>query len=84
MTTITIVGLVAAFCTTLSFLPQTFKTIRTKDTSGISLSMYALFTFGTLLWLLFGLLSNNIPIIAANFVTLIFAVIILYYKIKYK
>jgi MtN3 and saliva related transmembrane protein len=84
MTIITIIGLIAAVCTTLSFLPQALKTIRTKDTSGISLSMYGLFTLGTLLWLVFGILSFNIPVTAANFVTLIFAGIILFYKIKYK
>ena len=84
MKTVTILGLIAAFCTTLSFLPQALKTIHTKDTSGISLSMYALFTFGTLLWFLFGVFSSNIPVTAANFVTLIFATIILFYKIKYK
>jgi MtN3 and saliva related transmembrane protein len=81
---ITIVGLVAAFCTTISFLPQAVKTIQTKDTSGISLSMYFLFTFGTLLWLIYGLLSMNIPIIIANAITLLFACIILVYKIRYK
>jgi len=80
----TIIGLVAAICTTTSFLPQALKTIQTKDTSGISLSMYALFTFGTLLWLLFGFFTSNIPVTAANFVTLIFASIILFYKLKYK
>ncbi len=84
MNPITIVGLCAAICTTISFLPQAIKTIQTKDTSGISLSMYSLFAFGTLLWLLFGIFSGNVPVMAANAVTLIFAVIILIYKIKYK
>lgn len=84
MNLITLMGFVAAFCTTVSFLPQAIKTIQTKDTSGISLSMYALFTFGTLFWLLFGLFSNNLPVSIANSVTLLFAIIILYYKIKYK
>ena len=84
MNIITIIGLAAAFCTTLSFLPQAFKTIRTKDTSGISLSMYGLFTLGTLFWLIFGILSANIPVTAANSITLLFASIILFYKIKYK
>jgi MtN3 and saliva related transmembrane protein len=84
MNTVTILGLVAACCTTLSFLPQALKTIRTKDTSGISLHMYTLFTVGTLLWLLFGIFSSDIPVAAANFVTLIFATIILFYKIRYK
>lgn len=84
MDIITITGFIAAVLTTGSFLPQAIKTIQTKDTSGISLFMYSLFTLGTLLWLLFGLFSNNMPILVANTVTLIFATIILVYKIKYR
>ncbi|HLY68987.1 MAG TPA: SemiSWEET transporter [Puia sp.] len=80
---ITIIGLFAAFCTTISFLPQALKTIQTKNTSGISLRMYFLFTLGTLLWLVYGLLSANIPIIIANAITLVFATVILLYKMKY-
>ena len=82
--TTTIIGLIAAFCTTLSFLPQALQTIKTKDTKGISLSMYSLFTFGTLLWFTFGIMSTNYPIMIANGITLILALIILTYKIKYK
>jgi MtN3 and saliva related transmembrane protein len=80
----TIIGLAAAFCTTASFLPQAIKTIQTKNTSGISLSMYSLFAFGTLLWLTYGLADGNLPVTIANGITLIFAVIILVYKIRYK
>jgi MtN3 and saliva related transmembrane protein len=80
----TILGLCAAFCTSASFLPQALKTIQTKDTSGISLSMYSLFAFGTTLWLLYGLFTANVPIYIANGFTLFFAIIILGYKIKYK
>ena len=46
MNTIKIIGLIAAFCTTVSFVPQAIKTIQTKNTSGISLGMYSLFAFG--------------------------------------
>jgi MtN3 and saliva related transmembrane protein len=77
-------GLAAATGTTISFIPQALKTIRTKDTSGISLSMYSLFAFGTLLWLLYGIFTNNIPVYIANGITLVFACIILVYKLKYK
>jgi len=84
MNNITVLGLAAAVCTTTSFLPQAIKTIKTKDTSGISLYMYALFALGTLFWFLYGLLSYNIPVMLANAVTLLFAVIILFYKIKFK
>jgi MtN3 and saliva related transmembrane protein len=84
VTFITLIGLLAAACTTFSFLPQAIKTIRTKDTQSISLSMYALFTFGTLLWLLYGVFTNNLPIYLANGITLLFALVILVYKIRYK
>ncbi len=84
MNIIILLGLSAACCTTISFLPQAIKTIRTKDTSGISLSMYSLFAIGTLLWFLYGIFTNNIPVYIANGVTLVFAMIILGYKIKYK
>lgn len=81
---VTAIGLIAAFLTTFSFIPQALHTIKTKDTSGISLYMYSIFTAGTFLWLIFGLLTTNIPVIAANAVTFVFASIILLFKIKYK
>jgi MtN3 and saliva related transmembrane protein len=79
-----IIGYLAAFGTTVSFLPQAIKTIQTKDTSGISLLMYAFFTAGTLLWLIYGIMSGSLPVAIANAITLIFACIILVYKVRYK
>ena len=79
-----ILGLVAAFCTTIAFLPQAIKIIRTKDTSSISTAMYSLFTVGTLMWLLYGIYSRNMPVVLANGVTFIIATIILFYKLRQK
>ncbi|HVZ95434.1 MAG TPA: SemiSWEET transporter [Chitinophagaceae bacterium] len=84
MNFVTVLGLVAAFCTTVSFLPQAMKTIRTRNTSSISLAMYSLFTTGTLFWLIYGIASHSLPVSLANAVTLVFAMIILGYKIRYK
>lgn len=84
MNFITILGLLAATCTTVSFIPQAIKTIQTKNTSGISLGMYALFATGTLFWLLYGIGNRDLPIIIANGITLVFATIILVYKIRFK
>ncbi len=84
MNYIDIIGLVAAVCTSSSFLPQALKTIRTRDTSAISLSMYSVFTAGTLLWLTYGIMITSYPVIIANTVTIILASIILFYKVKYK
>ena len=82
MTITDILGYLAATLTTLSFLPQAVKVIKTKQTEGISLWMYIIFTTGVFFWFIYGLLSLIYPIIIANFVTLIFASIRLFYKLK--
>ncbi|MFI3136957.1 MAG: SemiSWEET transporter [Methylococcaceae bacterium] len=76
-----IIGYVAATFTTSSFLPQAIMTIRTRDTEGLSLSMYSIFTTGVLFWLIYGLLINNLAIIVANAITLLLAASILSFKI---
>ena len=78
------VGFMAAICTTLAFVPQALKTIGSKDTASISLSMYVIFTTGVLLWLLYGVAIDNWPIIVANAVTFALAATILWFKLKYK
>lgn len=46
--------------------------------------MYALFTLGTLFWLIYGVFTSNMPVYLANGITLVFALIILGYKMRYK
>ena len=48
------IGTIAAILTTLSFLPQAYQVIKTKDTSSISLGMYTMFVFGVFLWIIHG------------------------------
>ena len=79
----TLIGSIAAICTTLAFLPQVMLTLRTRDTSGISLVMYSVFSVGVFMWLLYGVLLTEWPIIIANSVTLTFAVIVLSLKLRY-
>lgn len=74
-------GYVAATCTTLSFVPQALLTLRTRNVAGISLGMYAAFTFGVGLWLWYGWRLGEWPIIAANAVTLVLAATILGIKL---
>ena len=80
---VNLIGFLAAICTTISFLPQAIKIIKTKETAGISLSMYLIFTTGVFLWLIYGIAKNDIPVSLANGVTLIFAGIIIRFKLKY-
>ena len=78
-----IVGGTTAACTTLCWLPQSIKIIREKRTEGISLITQSVFTLGTALWATYGVLLNNRPVLYANSVTLLFALIILILKIRY-
>ena len=77
-----IIGNIAATLTTASFLPQAFKTIKTRDTASLSFPMYFMFVSGVLLWLIYGALNNQLPIILGNLVTLLLAGIILGYMLK--
>lgn len=82
MTRIDILGYVAASLTTLSFLPQAAKTLRSGDTAAISLRMYLLFTSGVALWGVYGLLRGDGPLVVANAITLVSAGLILQSKLR--
>jgi MtN3 and saliva related transmembrane protein len=77
------VSTVAATLTTAAFLPQALHIIRHKDTRAISLHMYVAFAAGVLLWLVFGILIANWPIIVSNAITLGLALAIIAMKLKY-
>lgn len=78
-----LIGYSAAALTTLSFVPQAWLTFRTRDVRGISLGMYAAFTIGIALWLLYGLMLGAWPIVVANTITLGLASSILVMKLVY-
>ena len=79
----TIIGLLAAVFTTVSFVPQAVKIIKIKETRDISLMTYLLLEAGIFLWLVYGILIGNLPVILANGVTLVFTTIIVVMKIKF-
>lgn len=76
------VGYLAALLTTGSFVPQAVLTLRSRDVSGISLSMYSAFTLGVALWLLYGIAIGEWPVIIANVVTLALSATILFTKVQ--
>lgn len=76
-------GYAAAILTTSSFVPQALKTLRTRNTAGISLAMYVIFTVGVALWLVYGISLVSWPMIVANSVTLLLSVSILLLKLRY-
>lgn len=76
------IGLVAAFGTTASFLPQAIKTIKTRHTKDLSLGMYILMTSGLFCWFIYGILLGDLPLIFANGISCLLTSIILVIKIK--
>jgi MtN3 and saliva related transmembrane protein len=80
---LTWMGLLAAFCSTAAFVPQMIKTWRTRSTKDISLVMFLVLVTGIILWLAYGVIIQDIPLIVANGVTLLFAGTILFFKLKH-
>jgi MtN3 and saliva related transmembrane protein len=79
-----IIGLVAAVLTTSAYVPQVYKTWKTKSAGNISLTMYIAMFCGIMLWLIYGIHLNSLAMIVANIVTAILTLIILIFKLRYK
>lgn len=79
---INIIGFIGGGCTTISFIPQVVLVLKTKSTKDISLMMYSIFVFGISLWLLYGILSDALPVVIPNLITFVLAGSILFMKIK--
>ena len=76
-------GFLAAVLTTIAFLPQLYKTWKTKSADDVSLIMLILFIIGLICWIIYGMKINSVPILAANIITFIFNFSILILKIVY-
>jgi len=78
-----LLGFAAAFFTTFALLPQAVRAIKTKHTKDISLPMVVMMELGIILWLMYGILIYDMPIIAANAVAFIFGTMNLVMKLRY-
>lgn len=81
---ITILGFLAGICTTIAFLPQVIKTWKSKSAKDLSLGMFVFFCFGVALWLVYGIILKDIPIVISNAVTFVLSMMIVYFKLRYK
>jgi len=79
-----ILGLSAGMCTTIAFLPQVIKTWKSRSAKDLSLGMFSLFCFGVIQWLVYGIFQNDVPVIAANLITLMLASTLLVFKLRFK
>lgn len=77
------IGLMAAVCTTVSFVPQLIRVWRLRSAREISLIMFLIFSLGTFLWLLYGIFIHSVPVILANAVTMALSLAILALKLRF-
>jgi len=79
-----IIGLIAAILTTGAFVPQVYKTWKSKSVDDISMTMYSVLFIGVVLWLLYGISLNSLPIILANSITGILVLMVIIFKFRFK
>ncbi|HUP28585.1 MAG TPA: SemiSWEET transporter [Usitatibacter sp.] len=79
----TAIGLMAGFLTTIAFVPQAWKIWKAKSAKDLSLPTFIAFTVGVALWLAYGIMNQELPIIVWNAVTLVLAAAILAMKVKF-
>ena len=76
-------GILAGTLTTISFIPQVLRIVQTRSAHDISLGMFTVFAIGTALWLTWGIAQGALPVIIANFVTLVLSIVIMVLKWRY-
>lgn len=81
---IEIIGLMAGVLTTSAFVPQVYKTWKSKSAESLSLTMYLVFFAGIILWLIYGIFINSLAIILANAITAFLALSLIFFKLRYK
>jgi len=78
-----VLGYIAGSCTTVAFLPQVYRAWRTKSCKDLSPGMLMLFAIGILLWLIYGILIQELPIIIANGATFVLVLVIVILKFNF-
>lgn len=79
-----IIGLFAGTCVTISVIPQILKVWRTKKVKAISLKTFSILTFGIGVWIVYGILKNDLPIIITNGVSFCLNLLMVYFIIYYE
>lgn len=77
------IGAAGAVLTTICWLPQAVRVVHTKDTTAISLATNLIFAAGILLWLIYGIALMNWPLIAANTISMMFTLVIIFMKLRH-
>ena len=84
MNLLDLLGIIAGALTTAAFLPQVIKTWKSKSAKDLSLGMFLMFVLGVILWLIYGILIDSLPVMLANSATLLLSSALLYFKLVFK
>ncbi|KAF2507095.1 hypothetical protein EYY60_21550 [Flavobacterium zhairuonense] len=84
MNYIDIIGLFAGACITLSTIPQILKVWKTKKVKDISLRTFSILTFGIFIWIIYGIIKNDLPIIITNSISFCLNLIMIYFIVYYE
>lgn len=84
MNSISMIGFAAAICTTAAFIPQVWQVWVSRSAKDISFAMYLIFITGVALWLVYGLIIKDAPLIIANLITLVLAGAVLVMKLYFE
>lgn len=79
-----LIGYIAAFCSTISLVPQVIKLWQERSAKAISTTMYLIYSLGIIFWLIYGIMINSSPLIIAEVITLILCLTILTMKLLWK
>jgi len=82
MNTATIIGLSAAFLSSISMIPQVIKVYRTKKTENLSLGAFSVLAVGLFLWFVYGIMIKAMPVIIGNVLGLLLVCYIVIMKIR--
>jgi MtN3 and saliva related transmembrane protein len=84
MNTVQVIGIIAGVCTSISLLPQLIKTIKEKKDGDISYFMLGILLIGIGLWICYGLLKEDYPIIVTNAVSFVLNSLIIFFNLYYR
>jgi len=78
-----IIGLIAGILTSSSLIPQIMKTLKTKDAQDISFKMLLVLLIGLCLWIYYGIINRDRPIIYTNILAASITILMIFLKYKY-
>lgn len=79
-----LIGLAAGICTAGSLIPQVIKTIKEKRAEEVSLVMLFVLMAGLMLWIIYGIKRNDIPIMVTNSFSLLVNITMIVLRIRYR